>query len=67
MKEIHEYIRKETKALKRRSSNLFNLVNNTVLIRKVSEDYNIWLCDLNKLISNKLYRQALKEIEKNKY
>ena len=67
MKEIHEYIRKETKALKRRSSHLFNLVNNTVLIRKVSEDYNIWLCDLNKLISNKLYRQALKEIEKNKY
>ena len=67
MQEIHQYLKNESKEFKKKSSMyMFNFVKNTVLVKKVTENYNQWLCDLKQLISNKLYRQTLREIEANK-
>ena len=68
MKEIHQYINKETKEFRRKSTlHFISLVNNAVNIQKVTEEYNNWLTELRQLMSIRLYRQTIKVIETQKY
>ena len=67
MKEINQYIKKETREFKRKSIYFPLGLDNIMVFKKLKDDYNLWLFDLNQLIKNGLCRQALKEIEEKKY
>lgn len=64
MKEINQYLKTQSKELKRKTTmNLANPEINKIIKKKLSEDYNQWLFHLNNLMKNSLFRQTLKEIE----
>ena len=65
MEEINHHLRKE---IRKKTIFLQSIPNEAEKIQmELMEDYKQWLNDLKFLISNKLYRQTLKEIEEKKY
>ena len=68
MKEIDQYIRKQTREYKRKATiHLNKIKDNSILLQKLKDDYNQWLYDLKHLMRNGLCRQVLKDIEEKKY
>ena len=64
MLEINQFLKKQTKELRRKS-----LQSNFELKDKKEEEekYDQWIVNLKELFSNKLYRQVLREIEEKKH
>ena len=70
MEKINQYIHRQSKDLQIKTIFRKINLNNNILEKSkknLINDYNQWLYDLNLLIRNKLYRQALKDIEQKKY
>ena len=66
MKEINQYIRKQTRELRKKTTVHNKLKDNSLVLQKIKDDYNQWIYDLKQLMSNGLSRQVLKDIEEKK-
>ena len=68
MKEISQYIREETREMRRKTTLHSNkLKENNLILLKLKDDYNQFLYDLKQLMKNGCCRQVIKEIEEKKY